>query len=415
MRDDFITHRAIQPLMLGLGLGSGGGAVSVTPLREYIIVQAGQSNNQGYTQTSGTSSTLDVQDARIRVMHKGKGANLLTGTTFRENTTGWSSPNGTISGGSVGTGYLRFTPTNASFPYITRTITGLTIGQTYEIEAEFSTLAQEVQLILNSATAVITNAKYCDPAKGGPVWRSRWVATGTSHDVRVLSNSGTTPLTALFDLKRIEVRNVLTTGTSYPQATEITSDWEDAANYAALGTNPPMHMARRLLERQFASRVIIIPVAIGGTGLVGDVWDPDTPGSRYSDTVTKLTAAIVDHPNAVPIFTWLQGEWDATVGLSEVRAYIEKFRTLMAGLRAIAGAAQMPAIVGGMVPEYILATAGVARINDAHLMLPNEIPNLTFVASPTGYQKAGEAFHFTAAGARAIGRLWADAVNVKWF
>lgn len=378
------------------------------PALEYIIVQAGQSNAEGWT--GSFDPAIDVQDPRIRVMQSGKGLNLNSNPTFRTGTIGWSSPNGTISGGVQG--YVDFTPSAATNPYLTRTITGLTVGTIYELEVDFAAITGAVQVLLNGATELVTSSKYVSTLG---VYRVRWTATATSHDIRILSNSSATPVGALlFRLKRVELRPVLTTGASYPQAEERTTLYETTSTLTPLGTNPAMNMARRLLARGIASKVTIIPTAVGGTRLVGGLWDADTPGTLYTKTYSRLTAAMADNPNAIPVFTWLQGELDGDGG-SDPRAYVEKFRTMIANLRGIAGCERMRVIVGGMVPEYVATQPAYQAIQDAHQLLPLEIPGTHFTPSPSGYQRgAGQLNHFTPQGARVIGALWGDVVDPLW-
>jgi hypothetical protein len=378
--------------------------------RRILLLALGQSNKAGWTQPNGLSVALDPQDDRIRVLASGRGAQLLTNEVFTSGVSPWTSPNGTLSIHADGS--LRFVPSAGSFPYATYgTVTGLTIGQTYELEADILATG-EIQIQLVSAT-LVASTKYLK-VTGGIYYTvcARFTATATSHAFNIVSNSGSTPTgTELFRSKRVSCRHVQSGGISYPKAVEPIHAYMDVGNAAALGASPAMTMSHRLLVRKIASQVTIYPGAVGGAGLVDDDFDPVDPGYLYTAVLNALTAGLEDDPWAYPIMTWLGGEADATA-LRGLTTYVESFKLLAKGLRAVPGAERMPIIVFGMVPEYILSNAAVREINAAHMQLPNEIGGLKFIPGPTGYQKAGEPYHYNAAGAREVGRLLGNAVDL---
>lgn len=394
--------------------------LSPSPL-DILLVQAGQSNNAGWTVKSGNReyTTADTPDDRIRIFDTGKGSELVSNGDFSADASGWTLTGCTA---DVSSGRLALTATSGSNPRMSQTLTGLTIGKTYEVTCDVEPVTVNCLLRFSGLSEAL-GTRYSDSnytAAGVTVAiRARFTATATSHDVLFSSNSGSTPTGSVFAyVKNISCKEVLSSGISYPKAVSPLGGEVDFANIAAMGLDPTFVMAKRLLARGVARRVTILPVAIGGTALVSGEWTYST-GSCYTDTVTKLTAALADNPDFVPILTWVQGEADATAART-VDQYTSAFKAMIDGLRAISGAAKMRCVIGQMVPEYVSSTVPLGsstshrRIDVAHRLLPNLLRGVHFVASPLGGQKAGEAYHYSALGARQLGTAMGDVPNFDW-
>jgi len=391
---------------------------SVSP-RSVILAGILQSNEEGYTAPGAGDPpaidyTIDLQDARIVEFDTGRGPELLADPTFSAGASGFTTSGSTLS--VVNGELIAVSNAGGANPFMTQTLTGLTIGETYEYTCR--TLANVTTLLFamgsagsGAATSVIVSTRrHASGALGlWRTWRPRFVATATSHVVTVSLEGTPTAGQEWMRCSLFSVKRVLTTGISYPIALETTSPYKDAANFAALGTNPNMTFARALLNQGRVDRVIQLNRAIGGAGLAGDRWDPDTPGNLYSPFVTELTAAVAANPTSEIILTTFGGEWDATVGNTSVDTYDTKFSTLIANLRAISGCRDMKVLVSTLIPEYAAATPSIRRIVDAQRQLPYLINDLKIVETPFGYQKTAEAFHMRSTGARAVGALRAQA------
>jgi len=381
---------------------------------EIILLAAGQSNMAGWT-APDRISTAEAGDERIRVFDIGKGDNLISNGDFFDGATGWTLSG--FTGASTG-GVLTLTATAASFPNMIRTITGLTVGTTYELTGWVEPVSADAQFRLGTSNpTLIGGTRYTSQDVRGTgvaqAMSTRWTATATSHTVELISNSGTTPTGTVFArLRDFQLREVLSSGTSYPVAAEPIFNQIDFANIGALGPCPAYHIAKSLLTAGKASRVTIVPTAIGGTALVGGPWASPS-GARYTDTVTKLTAALADNPVAVPVMFWIQGEADAT-NLRTKQQYQTAFQSMLAGFRGVAGASKMRCVIGSIVPEYIASSAAHGRIDGAHQELARTDWGVYYVRAPLGYQKSGEQFHFNAAGARAMAPGLAAVVRADW-
>lgn len=161
-------------------------------------------------------------------------------------------------------------------------------------------------------------------------------------------------------------------------------------------------------------RVLLLPLAVGSTGLVGGTWASGTPGgalyeSAISQALLAVTAAQAMYPNSRIVgFAWIQGEGDGD-GAQSQAAYATALKAMIAGFRARLSVPDAWFIIGGMVPEGITSHANYQPINAAHIQVANETDHCTFVAGPTGLD-GGSALHYNAAGIRLHGAHMALAV-----
>lgn len=204
------------------------------------------------------------------------------------------------------------------------------------------------------------------------------------------------------------------------------------------GTDP-LHMAEGIatsktgpgtaFARAYAStiptnrRVLLIPLAEGGTGLTAGAsnpkWTPGTPtgGVRYEFAISQanlaITAAQAIYPNSRVVGTiWVQGENDAVASVSQA-TYATALKDLIAGFRSrITGASSSWFIIGGMVPEQIAAYPTTYNpIVAAHQQVATETDKCAYVAGPTGYAATGDIIHYKSDGSRILGARMALAVN----
>lgn len=403
------------------GIYSAGGAIFLP--QDIILVCAGQSNMAGWTVNSGSRelTTDDIFDDRVRAYDLGRGPELIDNGDFETGvTTGWASSGCSL---AVNEGVLELRSASTSTANATYALTGLTIGVTYELTALIDNLTTNIILRLGSLTEVKGIRFSLTDFKGSGLlvpMRAQFVATATNHSVSIsVNNSGVTPTGTVFArAKNVSLKEVLGTGISYTKPVIPAFSDLDFTNISAMGIDPACHMAQRLLDRQIAKRVTIIPTAVGGTGFSDNNWNPPSD-PRYADTVTKLTAAMAANPFAVPVLAWVQGEQDGTAGWSQDE-YITAFTAMIEGFRGITGCETMECIIGEMVPEYTnsrytssrpLGTqASHRRIDAAHRALPDLIPGVSFVEMDFGYQQASQPYHYNAAGARRLGYLMGEAL-----
>lgn len=162
-------------------------------------------------------------------------------------------------------------------------------------------------------------------------------------------------------------------------------------------------------------RVLLLPLAVGSTGLVGGTWASGAPGgtlyeSAISQALLAVTAAQAMYPNSRIVgFAWIQGEGDGD-GAQTQAAYATALKAMIAGFRARLSVPDAWFIIGGMVPEGITSHANYQPINAAHIQVANETDHCAFVAGPTGLD-GGSALHYNAAGIRLHGAHMALAVT----
>lgn len=173
---------------------------------------------------------------------------------------------------------------------------------------------------------------------------------------------------------------------------------------------PLMYTARRLRDFYNASKVIVLPDAMGGTSLVAGTPEWGVGGVRRTRALNNLTSAIAAYPNAEVIILWSQGEQDAaggTTGRAYHLAEVNWFETI----RAIAPKAKF--VIGGMVPEWMNEASHAERIaiEAAHKQTAATLPGVAYVPGPVGFAGAKPnpgLVHFVNAAQPIRGRSWAD-------
>lgn len=159
-------------------------------------------------------------------------------------------------------------------------------------------------------------------------------------------------------------------------------------------------------------QVLVVPCAVGSTSLLTDWATPS--GVRYTNAVARINAAMASDPdNELAVVIFIQGEADAISGVlsgiynTNLGTFIPAFRA------AVTGAATVPILIGGMVPDWRsdpTVTAGataanVTEIHRSHVTAPNRLAYVAFVDGPSGKTGAGtpggastERIHYSAAG-----------------
>lgn len=162
-------------------------------------------------------------------------------------------------------------------------------------------------------------------------------------------------------------------------------------------------------------KVLLVPCAVGSTGMVGAFWAPGTPGGQYYErAITEanlaIAAALLLYPNSRYVGTWFaQGEADGLNGTTQAQ-YATACKGVIAGIRTrVTGAANSWFIIAGMTPEGIAAHTGEVAIDAAHTQVAAETDRCVKVAAFSGYAAD---VHWTAPGARMMGTKMGLAVEL---
>lgn len=181
---------------------------------------------------------------------------------------------------------------------------------------------------------------------------------------------------------------------------------------AANVIGPGLPFARWLIDTMPGNRrVLLIPAAYNDTAFGSGTprWDPTTAWPNDSANLFNLAIgqaqdAIAAAPNTrLTAALWIQGESDvlAGMGAATYRTYLEQ---LIDGLRSRLSLPNLPFVIGSMAPEFTSANgSAAAAIDGVHQATPTRKRYTAYVAGPTG-MIAGDVLHYTAAGARELGR-----------
>lgn len=155
------------------------------------------------------------------------------------------------------------------------------------------------------------------------------------------------------------------------------------------------------------SRILIIPCGYGGTGFRDDHWNEGD--YLYVDAVNRVKTVIENNPESVlTSILWHQGESD--VGSPSYETDLDNF---IINIRNDLNAANVPFIVGGMVPFWVDQT--VERIQQQHLIMTvanrhNYIgyanPELPFRIEKQ--DNFFDVIHYDAEGQRELGKRYFD-------
>jgi len=179
------------------------------------------------------------------------------------------------------------------------------------------------------------------------------------------------------------------------------------------GIGPGLQFARWYASRKLVGnrKVLLVPVAHGGTPLVSAAilgWRRGVTGGLYANLVAQASGALAAAGVGSRIVTmlWLQGETDGDASILG-SDYQTDFDALINGIRTDLGIADLPIIIGTMVPEY-LATGTRAQINAIHRETPARISRMDVAVSAVGMNN-GDGNHFNAPGQRYNGKAMFDA------
>lgn len=184
------------------------------------------------------------------------------------------------------------------------------------------------------------------------------------------------------------------------------------------GIGPGLQFARWYAARRLVPgrKVLLVPCAHGGTQLSTTEtplgWRRGVAGNLYANGIAQAQAALAA-ANAIPgtvnrivVVLWLQGETDGT-NLVPGETYRADLDADITGSRTDLGIADLPWVIGTMVPEY-LSVGTRAAINAVHRDTPNRLDKVDVAVSAANMNK-GDGNHFDGPGNRFNGKAMFDA------
>lgn len=186
---------------------------------------------------------------------------------------------------------------------------------------------------------------------------------------------------------------------------------------ASTGMGPGLPFARWQTLRTSSNRnILLVPTAWTGSGFSFDsvnsprTWQVGNTSAGifnlYENAISQVNAAIAA-ANAVGAsarlagVVWLQGEHDTSQG-----SYQTWLDALIDGFRTRFGIADLPFVVGQMVPEFIAANSG--NQNTVHIDTPRRKTRTAFAYGIANAQN-GDSLHYNVSGQRWMGRSMFDA------
>ena len=260
-----------------------------------------------------------------------------------------------------------------------------------------------------------------------------WTALGTIPDANLPSTVSVNVNDAGYDLIILAGQsNMSGAGIPYSAATDPSDSriWQYASSgtYAnqviiaseplamstATGIGPGLGFARWYVSGIKPNRrVLLVPVAVGGTPLVTTTpptWNSTVSGSLYSTMISQTQAALTAAGANARIVAclWVQGETDAinSVTATDYRTALD---ALVTKLRTDLSSSALPFIVGQMVPDHLPRIFQTrTEINGVQAAIGSRLSKTSFATGPFGQSQA-DTLHYTAAGQRTLARNMFDA------
>ena len=200
------------------------------------------------------------------------------------------------------------------------------------------------------------------------------------------------------------------------RAATVPLDMHDSAT----GISPATTFAREYLKTQPRNvSVLIIPAAHGATLFssaldkltwsVGVAADPkfDLPALAVAQTREGMAAAkAAGYSVELKGILWHQGESNSSISTS---AYAAELDELIAFFRSRLSSPKLPFIAGGLSPEGIAATPGLANIDKAQRETPSRVAYTGFAKAMAGGVNQGDRTHFSRVGIEFFGKTYLSA------
>jgi hypothetical protein len=167
------------------------------------------------------------------------------------------------------------------------------------------------------------------------------------------------------------------------------------------GVGPGMMFGMQIAEANPASRIGLIPCAVGGTAIeswVPGEYDKATDTHPYDDAIIRIQEAM--KAGVIKGVIWHQGESNSSLEKSKI--YLGQLAELIERIRKLTGNLNLPVVVGEL-----------GRYKDNYQYINQELVNLpatvkfTAVASSEGLIHKGDQTHFDAPSANEMGKRMA--------
>jgi hypothetical protein len=217
-------------------------------------------------------------------------------------------------------------------------------------------------------------------------------------------------------------------GAKYQLITQAADPLDHPDQGAGLGQalGPGTAMARQLFANT-GFRVLLVPAAFGGTGLVpgaNATWSPyGSSNAQLLFFISQVNAAIAAAQAQFPgsfleVIDWAQGEADAAAAIAGPLFQQSLYDMFLFMRASITGAAHVPIVIHQMLPEAIALNSGpsgagtgtYAAIDAAHTAVAAGMPFVTKIAIGSGYNTSGDNLHYGAVGCRLMGATAANAI-----
>jgi hypothetical protein len=163
------------------------------------------------------------------------------------------------------------------------------------------------------------------------------------------------------------------------------------------GISPLTLIAREYLQRIPDNDVVLlIPAAKGGSTLgaadttaAAGVWNANYTGAStdlYGSAKAQITAALSatderwpDADTRIVGMFWHQGEGNPSTTQSD---YATRFDAIVSDLRAHVSDADMPVVLGGIVPEWVTSEGNLGGVVAAHIDTPKRVVRTGYAIAP---------------------------------
>lgn len=190
------------------------------------------------------------------------------------------------------------------------------------------------------------------------------------------------------------------------------SEWEPAVSpihfdKPIAGVGPGRTFGISMADHDSTAVIGLIPTAVGGSAI--ETWTPGgvhegTGIHPYDAAIERTKAAMED--GELKAILWHQGEADCTP--ERAPQYKDRLIDLIRRFREDLGDPDLPFIIG-QLGQFEGQTWSDARstVNEAHIEVAAEVPNVAFVSSIDLTAKP-DGVHFDAESAREFGRRYAE-------
>jgi hypothetical protein len=182
----------------------------------------------------------------------------------------------------------------------------------------------------------------------------------------------------------------------------------EAIGSAGTGVGPGLPFGRAYAAAQPSNRMILlVPCAMGSTGLVGGAWAPNAGANLSTQSVSQaqgaLAAAQAIYPSSRIVGgLWAQGEADEGAGVSQA-TYASTLKSLFSYFRSALSAPSMWFVIHGMNPDYVTASGATwTAIQAALQQVAAQTDHCAYVDGPAG-ATYDNGVHYTSAGYRILG------------